>query len=258
MCFLCIIGPYRQPRSIASRFSRKYGWTCVGNQTVEDDCIDRLVNEGTSKRPCTGRGIDGDDKAYIRTVPAVPSTACTQPWAAQAMCPGGMFEPGWHIGAFFKCILRPGSVPRVYDGPPDGTVRVNLGPKEINIDFSKPYKIRALFCNHTFSAVQFKAPAFLTMKGFMKPAMLVWTNVRRYTDWWASLVDASAAVDFPDCFSEVEDTEGGSPIMRDARVPAAADGPALTAPNWQQLDHDRERLRVVFGATGIRICNADI
>ena len=87
----------------------------------------------------------------------------------------------------------------------------------------------------------------------MKPGMLVWTNVRRYTDWWARLVDASAAVDFPDCFSEAEDTEGGSTIMRDARGPAAADGPALTAPNWQQLDHDREVQRVVLGATGIRI-----
>ena len=69
---------------------------------------------------------------------------------------GGMFRPGWCIGAWFKCISRPGLHHRVYEGPPDGTPRVRLGPEEILVDFNRPYRIKALFTNTTFSAVQFK------------------------------------------------------------------------------------------------------
>ena len=165
------------------------------------------------------------------------------------MWPGGMFEPGWHIGAFFWCILRPGFHNRVYEGPPDGTPRVRLGPEEINIDFTRPYKIRALFCNHTFSAVQFKAPGALTMDGFVKPGMMVWTNVRRGHDWWAKLIHASLTLDLP---PDEDDAEEGSSILQDVRRPASASGFAPTVPAWNELDHGE-----IFAATGLSISNAD-
>ena len=87
--------------------------------------------------------------------------------------------------------------------------------------------------------------------------MLVWTNVRRYTDWWARLVDASTVGNLPGSFSEEEDTEGGSSILRDARLPGPSDGPALTVPTWRDLDHDHAVREEVFAATGIRICDAN-
>ena len=87
--------------------------------------------------------------------------------------------------------------------------------------------------------------------------MLVWTNVRRYTDWWSRLIDASAVGNLPGCFSEEEDTEGGSSIVRDARLPAPAGGPALTVPTWRELDHDSAVRDEVFAATGIRSFNAE-
>ena len=235
--------------------------------TDEDDLLDRQATG--SKRPRTGGSIfGGDNKVYVRSVPKSPANPPVGPqWkrshsfalevSPQAMCPGGMFEPGWHIGAWFRCNLRPGFHHRVYDGPPDGTARVRLGPEEINVDFSKPYQIRALFCNHTFSAVQFKAPAVLNMDGFVRPGMLVWTNVRRYTDWWARLVDASTVGPLPESFPWGEDTEEGSPILRDARCPGPSVGPALTVPTWRDLDHDHAIREEVFAATGIRICDAN-
>ena len=107
----------------------------------------------------------------------------------QAMWPGGMFKPGWHIGAYFRCITRRGLHHRVYEGPPDGTPRVRLGPEEITVDFTKAYCIKALFCNRTYSAVQFKA--LKTFSDGTTSNLRIWTNVRRGNDWWADLVHAS-------------------------------------------------------------------
>ena len=100
-----------------------------------------------------------------------------------------MFRPGWCIGASFKCIIRRGLHHRVYEGPPDGTPRVRLGPKQFLVDFARPYRIKALFCNTTFSAVQFKV--MKTHSDGTSSSMKVWTNIRRDNDWWAEIVHAS-------------------------------------------------------------------
>ena len=153
----------------------------------------------------------------------------------QAMWPGGMFKPGWHIGADFRCIMRQGLHHRVYEGPLDGTPRVRLGPEEITVDFSRPYRIRAMFCNHTFSAVQFKAPKSLMMNGMMKPGMMVWTNVRCGNDWWADLMLANMDDPLP-----VEDDESGegSVMIKPRRRSISAPRIAPTVPAWNELDHD--------------------
>ena len=86
--------------------------------TAEDDRLDRQA--ASSKRPRTGGSIfGGGTKVYVRSTPSTVAIAPVAPqWtrshpfavqvAPQAMCPGGMFEPGWHIGAWFRCNLRPG------------------------------------------------------------------------------------------------------------------------------------------------------
>ena len=244
-------------------WSRKRPRTHAAKDDRSDD------QAASSKRPRSGGSIfGGGTRVYEDFAPLAAAVTTVAPqWtrshpfavqvAPQAMCPGGMFEPGWHIGAWFRCNLRPGFHNRVYDGPPDGTERVRLGPEEINVDFSRPYQIRALFCNHTFSAVQFMAPAVLNMDGFVKPGMLVWTNVRRYLDWWARLVDANAVGPLPEDFPGAEDTEAGSPILRDARCPGPSAGPALAAPTWRDLDHDHAIREEVFKATGVRLHKVD-
>ena len=109
--------------------------------------------------------------------------------APQAMWPGGIFRPGWCIGAWFRCLIRRGLHHCVYEGPPDGTPRVRLSSEEVLVDFNRPYRIKALFCNSTFSAVQFKV--MKTYSDGTTSSMKVWTNVRRDNDWWAEIVDAS-------------------------------------------------------------------
>ena len=78
---------------------------------------------------------------------------------------------------------------RVYEGPPDGTERVRLGPEEIIVDFSKAFRVRALFCNETFSAVQFKVQK--TLEDGSIRSLRVWTNIRRGGEWWADIVHPS-------------------------------------------------------------------
>ena len=138
------------------------------------------------------------DPARINA-PAVTSLSMAFPFVPppQTMWSGGMFKPGWHIGAYFRCITRRGLHHRVYEGPPDGTPRVRLGPKEITIDFSKAYCIKALFCNNTYSAVQFKARKTFSDGTTSNPR--VWTNVRRGNDWWAEIVHASMGEPAPTC-----------------------------------------------------------
>jgi len=100
-----------------------------------------------------------------------------------------MFKPGWHIGAYFRCHKKRGFHHRVYEGPPDGTERVRLGPNEIEIDFSRAFQVRALFCNETYSAVQFKVKHTLP-DGSIR-SQKVWTNIRKGGEWWADIVHAS-------------------------------------------------------------------
>ena len=121
----------------------------------------------------------------------VPGTPAGNPPASpsQARWPIGMFKPGWHVGAYFRCHNRRGLHHRVYEGPPEGTPRVRLGPEEITIDFTKAYRIKALFCNETFSAVQFKV--LKTSRNGSVSHMKVWTNVRRGGDRWADIVHPS-------------------------------------------------------------------
>jgi hypothetical protein len=101
----------------------------------------------------------------------------------------GMFKPGWHIGAYFRCHKKRGFHHRIYEGPPDGTERVRLGPNEIEVDFSRAFRVRALFCNETYSAVQFKVKNTLP-DGSIK-SLKVWTNIRKGGEWWADVVHAS-------------------------------------------------------------------
>ena len=125
-----------------------------------------------------------------------------------AMWPGGMFRPGWCIGAWFRCLNRRGLHHRVYEGPPDCTPRVRLGPEEILIDFTRPYCIKALFCNSMFSAVQFKA--LKTFSDGTTSTLKVWTNVRRGSDWWAEIVDASFGEQTPSAEHSGSPEEGGA------------------------------------------------
>ena len=161
-----------------------------------------------------------------------------------------MFETGWHTGAFFRCIIRPGLHHRVYEGPPDGTPRVRLGPEEINVDFVRPYKIRALFVNDVYLAVQFKVPTVLHMSGFMKPGMLVWTNVRRGNDWWARLVDA-CMVDALGCPPEDDDdNDAGLLYIRNTRRLALARSTASSVPagNEPKPQTDQDQASAASGS----------
>ena len=91
--------------------------------------------------------------------------------------------------AFFRCIDRPGHHHRIYKGPPDGTPHVRLGPDEVPIYFSKPYRIKAMFANETFSSVQFEVPQ--THSDGSTLYIKVWANIRRQGDWWAEILDSS-------------------------------------------------------------------
>ena len=150
----------------------------------------------------------------------------------QAMWPGGMFKPGWHIGAYFRCIIRRGLHHRVYEGPPDGTPRVRLGPEEITVDFTKTYRIRALFCNTTYSAVQFKVPE--TLSGVQRPSMMVWINVRRRNDWWADLVHASLGKPVP---ADDDGRIGESIVVTPSRRSISSPRFAPTVPAWNEINH---------------------
>ncbi len=114
---------------------------------------------------------------------------------------GNTIDRGWQTGAYFRHIIRPGLAHRVYDGPPDGTPRVRLGPEEIMVDFARPYKIYALFINDVYLAVQIKIPEQLNMSGFISPSMMVWSNMRRGDKWSATLIDAELARELQNAWS---------------------------------------------------------
>ena len=98
----------------------------------------------------------------------------------------GMFKPDWCIGAYFRFHKKRGFHHRVYEGPPDGTERVRLGPNEITIDFSRTFQVKALFCNETYSAVQFRVKH--TLPDGSTTSQKVWSNIRKGGDWWAEIV----------------------------------------------------------------------
>ena len=93
------------------------------------------------------------------------------------------------------------------------------------------------------------------MSGFMKPGMLVWTNVRRGDDWWARLVDASMAsfLGYPP--DEVDDEEG-LPFIRNTRRLALASSSASSVPAGNEPNYQADRDEV-SATTGIRTSNAD-
>ena len=97
-------------------------------------------------------------------------------------------DSGWKVGAYFRHINRPRLSHRVYDGPPDGTMRDRIGPENLVVDFDRPYKIVALFVNDLYFSVQFKVPGGLTTSGWKSRSRVVWGNMRRGNDWWATLV----------------------------------------------------------------------
>ena len=72
------------------------------------------------------------------------------------------------------------------------------------------------------------------MDGFVKPGMMVWTNVRRGHDWWAKLVHASLTLDLP---PDEDESEEGSSIVHDVRRPVSTSRFAPTVPAWNELDH---------------------
>ena len=121
--------------------------------------------------------------------------------------------PGWTIGAQFK--LKHNTHHRVYEGPPDGTPRVRLGPEEVFVDFNRIYRVTGIYANALYTAVSFKVPSLDDVKAnagkakgandpdddeddvykIKPPGSLpttVWTNIRRDEVWWAKLVDEHA------------------------------------------------------------------
>ena len=120
---------------------------------------------------------------------------------------GNTVDQGWKTGACFRHIMRPGLAHRVYDGPPDGTARVRLGPEEVMVDFARPYKIYALFINDVYLAVQIKIPEQLNMSGFSNRSRMVWSNMRRGDDWWARLIDPDLSRDLQRTLGREDDTE---------------------------------------------------
>ena len=135
--------------------------------------------------------------------------ACSRPLT------GNTVDPGWKTGAYFRHILRPGLAHRVYDGPPDGTIRVRLGPEEVMVDFARPYAIHSIFVNDIYLAVQIQIPEQLNMSGFVSPSRRVWCNVRRGDDWWARLIDADLGRELERALDvQDDDDKGGLTIRR--------------------------------------------
>ena len=132
---------------------------------------------------------------------------------------GNTVDQGWQTGAYFRHIIRPGLAHRVYDGPPDGTQRVRLGPEEIMVDFARPYKIYALFVNDVYLAAQIKIPEQLNMSGFTKPSMMVWSNMRRGNEWWARLIDPELARELQNALSRGSNEEQQSSSLTIRRLP---------------------------------------
>ena len=122
-----------------------------------------------------------------------------------------LFRPGWKIGAFFSCIDRPGLAHRIYEGPPDGTPRVRLGPDAVPVDFSRPYQIKAMFANEVFSAVQFNVPQ--THADGSTSNVKVWKNVCRRNDRWAEIIDSGASWGLGNDFPGPDDADSSPPAQ---------------------------------------------
>ena len=90
----------------------------------------------------------------------------------------------WQLGARFKFLHHdsPRFAHRIYWGPPDGTRRNHIKPKEVFVDFGAEYTVNALYIGKEFSAVQFQVEP---------EGVFVWTNIRRgYAAWWAAISEA--------------------------------------------------------------------
>ena len=106
---------------------------------------------------------------------------------------------GWSIGATFRFCGNASH--RIYEGPPDGTPRVRIGPEELYMDFTETFRISGIYVNPLFTAVSFKVagasdcdPSESELEDICadKPAgeqlTTVWTNARKHSTWWAKLV----------------------------------------------------------------------
>ena len=93
-----------------------------------------------------------------------------------------LMPDGWEIGARFRFRYPRGNgrfVHRIYAAPPcsDSRPRV-IRAAELYVDFSQIYTIEAIYCSRKWLTVQFHAAH----------GRHVWTNVRKWGDWWCTLV----------------------------------------------------------------------
>ena len=158
-----------RPMKIRKRPEHNFGGVATwGKITFDDD--DELGN----------RGLAGPQPAPSQSVQEPPITLSQE---------GTLFITGWSVGAFFQHRQRRGISHRVYEGPPDGTMRPRIGPETLVVDFMRPYKIVAIFFNDVYLAVQFRVPASIMMDGRKQEAKSVWGNMRKGSLWLGELVD---------------------------------------------------------------------
>ena len=202
----------------------------VRDQHHQPDSLKRKISSstgessGAEKHKKAFRSSDADQppSAGSSVVGPKPSGKCllipdkSLEWGPSQMSRRDCLPPGWTIGAKFE--LKHNTHHRVYEGPPDGTPRVRLGPDEIYVDFDRVYQVTEMYANSLFTAVSFKVPDLddaktsnpdgneenvYEIKPPGSPPTIVWTNVRRKEVWWAKLVDEHA--DCRNDESEIQD-----------------------------------------------------
>ena len=160
------------PRATKARKQGEHNFGSVetwGGITFDDETRLNFVGPHSTVRPSPSQSTQGPPISVSET--------------------GSLFITGWSVGAFFQHRQRRGFSHRVYDGPPDGTLRHRIGPESLVVDFMRPYKIVALFFNDVYLAAQFRVPAAVMMDGRMQEAKSVWGNMRKGSLWLCELVD---------------------------------------------------------------------
>ena len=96
----------------------------------------------------------------------------------------------WRIGAWFRFSKNPHHVVhigfrhRIYWNPPAGDVREeHISPNVVHCDFACVYRIIGIYVSSKWLAVQFEV---IDSGGW---SSYVWTNVRKWNEWWAEVVD---------------------------------------------------------------------
>ena len=92
-----------------------------------------------------------------------------------------------YVGKMFRFTKNPTGkgkfAHRVYEGPPNGDDNRPIPASAVYVDFNESYRITAVFENEKWTAFEFEVAG-----------QKVWTNARKWHEWWVATDESQSSV----------------------------------------------------------------